>query len=232
TKGELVGAAAAFKRVEAMGRPDGPLNLARVYLAEGTVQDEAVGAMQRAAKFKPAPPPWTLAWLTGLVDRQNGQLDAAIGAFSSIVDASGPELRERGFDFSIDYNLLNELGTTLFDRAKLERGAQRKAARDEYLHRAVATFENVLSVDPENVTAHYNLGLLYSQLGDRAKGREHMALHQKYKPDDNARDRAVAIARERDAAADHASEAIVIYDLRRPGAFELGAPASVPMPAE
>jgi tetratricopeptide (TPR) repeat protein len=159
-------------------------------------------------------------------------LDAAIGAFSSIVDASGPELRERGFDFSIDYNLLNELGTTLFDRAKLERGPQRKAARDEYLRRAVATFEKVLSIDPENVTAHYNLGLLYTQLGDKAKGREHMALHQKYKPDDNARDRAVAIARERDAAADHASEANVIYDLRRPGAFELGAPASVPMPAE
>ncbi|HEV8237937.1 MAG TPA: multiheme c-type cytochrome, partial [Thermoanaerobaculia bacterium] len=158
TKGELVGAAAAFKRVEAMGRPDGPLNLARVYLAEGTVQDEAVAALGRAAKFKPAGPPWTLAWLTGLVDRQNGQLDAAIAAFSSIVNASGPELRERGFDFSLDYNLLNELGTTLFDRAKLERGPQRKTARDAYLHRAVATFEKVLSIDPENVTAHYNLG--------------------------------------------------------------------------
>ncbi|HEV8241554.1 MAG TPA: tetratricopeptide repeat protein, partial [Thermoanaerobaculia bacterium] len=123
-------------------------------------------------------------------------------------------------------------GTTLFDRAKLERGAQRKAARDEYLHRAVATFERVLTIDPENVTAHYNLGLLYLQLGDKAKGREHLALHQKYKPDDNARDHAIAIARERDPAADHAAETIVIYDLRRPGAPELGAPASAPVPAE
>jgi tetratricopeptide (TPR) repeat protein len=214
TKGELVGAEAAFRRVEEMGKPDGPLNLARVYLAEGTVQDEAVEALSRAAAFEPPPPPWTLAWLTGLVDKQNGHLDEAIAAFSSIVDASGPDLRERGFDFSKDYNLLNELGATLFERARLERGAQRKAAREAFLRRSAVTFERVLVLDPENVTAHYNLGLLYMQLGDRAKGREHMALHQRYKPDDNARDRAIAIQREKDPAADHAAETIVIYDLQ------------------
>ena len=232
TKGELVGAEAAFRRVEEMGRPDGPLNLARVYLAEGAVQDKAVSALERASRFKPAPPPWTLAWLTGLVDKQNGYLDQAIAAFSSIVDASGPELRERGFDFSKDYNLLNELGATLFERARLERGPSRKAAREAFLRRSVASFERTLSLDPENVTAHYNLGLLYAQLGEGDKGREHMALHQKYKPDDNARDRAVSIQRERNPAADHAAEAIVIYDLGRPGAFELGTPASSRPPVE
>ncbi|HXT49454.1 MAG TPA: tetratricopeptide repeat protein, partial [Thermoanaerobaculia bacterium] len=232
TKGELVGAEAAFARVEELGKPDGPLNLARVYLAQGTVEDKAVAALQRAAKFDPKPAPWTLAWLTGLVDKQNGNLDQAIAAFSSIVAASGPDLRERGFDFSKDYNLLNELGESLFERARLERGPARKAAREAFLRRAAATYEQTLAIDPENVTAHYNLGLLYLQLGEKEKGREHQALHQKYKPDDNARDRAIAIARERDPAADHAAEAIVIYDLQRPAAVELGAPASVAPLAE
>ena len=50
---------------------------------------------------------------------------------------------------------------------------------------------------------------------------EHRRLHEKYRPDDNARDLAVAAARRRDPAADHAAQAIVIYDLQRPGAFGL-----------
>jgi tetratricopeptide (TPR) repeat protein len=231
-KGELTGAEAAFAKVEEMGRPDGPLNLARVYLAEGAVQDKAVAALQRAAKFQPAPPPWTLAWLTGLVDKQNGHLDEAIAAFQSIVDAAGPELKERGFDFSKDYNLLTELGETIFERSRLERGPERKAPREALLGRARDTYERVLTLDPENASAHYNLGLIYVQLGDRKRAQEHMALHQRYKPDDNARDRAVSIQREKNPAADHAAEVIVIYDLRRPGAFELDSPASVEPLAE
>ena len=51
--------------------------------------------------------------------------------------------------------------------------------------------------------------------------KEHAALHAKYKPDDNATDRAIAIARRNNPAADHAAEAVVIYDLHRTGAFEL-----------
>jgi tetratricopeptide (TPR) repeat protein len=224
TKGELVGAEAAFRRVEELGRPDGPLNLARVYLADGTVADHAVDALRRAAAFEPPAAPWTLAWLSGQVDKQNGNLDQAIAAFESLVAASGPELTERGFDFSLDYNLLNELGSALFERARLERGEARRPARQALLGRAAQSFERTLALDPENVTAHYNLGLIYGQLGDREKGREHLRLHQKYKPDDNARDRTIAIHRARNPAADHAAEAIVLYDLRRAGAFELDVP--------
>ena len=40
-------------------------------------------------------------------------------------------------------------------------------------------------------------------------------------PDDNARDRAITSHRAANEAADHAAEAIVIYDLRRAGAYEL-----------
>jgi hypothetical protein len=54
---------------------------------------------------------------------------------------------------------------------------------------------------------------------------EHGRLHAKYKPDDNARDRAIAAARRKYPAANHAAEAVVIYDLQRPDAFELPAEA-------
>jgi tetratricopeptide (TPR) repeat protein len=87
----------------------------------------------------------------------------------------------------------------------------------------VATFRRVLELDPENVTAHYNLDLIYKQLGAREKAAEHFALYQKYRPDDNARDRAITLHRAANEAADHAAEAIVIYDLRRAGGYGLPA---------
>jgi tetratricopeptide (TPR) repeat protein len=95
------------------------------------------------------------------------------------------------------------------------------ARRDEFLRAAEKRFKDTLAIDTENMTAHYNLGLIYASLGDKAKSEEHRRLHEKYRPDDNARDLAVAAARRRDPAADHAAQAIVIYDLQRPGAFGL-----------
>jgi hypothetical protein len=68
------------------------------------------------------------------------------------------------------------------------------------------------------MTAHYSLALIRAQLGDKEKAATHRALHEKYRPDDNARDRAVAAARRRNAAADHAAQTIVIYDLHRTAA--------------
>jgi tetratricopeptide (TPR) repeat protein len=221
SKGELRGAEEAFKQVEALGRPDGPLNLARVYIAQGTVRDQAIAALERAAAFEPPAPPWSIAWFTGQVNEQNGNLDAAIDSFRSIIDADTAETRERNFDFSLDYRLLNRLGLALFERSNFERGEERKAQRDEYLEEALSVFQRAIEIDPENVTAHYNLSRLYQRLGNQELGDEHLALYQKYKPDDNARDRVIAKHRAANPAADHAAQAIVIYDLQRPGAYEL-----------
>jgi tetratricopeptide (TPR) repeat protein len=221
SKGELAQAEAAFKRVEALGRPDGPLNLARVYLQQGTVQDKAIEALQRAAAFNPPAPPWSVAWFTGLVNQQNGYLDEAITNFKSIVEGDDAETRQRGFDFSQDYRLLNELGQTLYERAKQEYSETRKPRRDGLLREALEYFQRALALDPENVTAHYNMGLIYRQLGDREAAQSHLALYRKYKPDDNARDRVIAIARRQEPAANHAAEAVVIYNLGRPEAYEI-----------
>jgi hypothetical protein len=214
-KGELIQAAEAFSRVEQLGRPDGPLNLARVYLKEGRL-DEATAALQRATQFEPAAPRWTLAWLNGLVNKQNGYLDRAIADFRSVLEDRYPELDRRGFDFSKDYEVINELGQTYFERAKMDR-RQPDRQRD-WLRLAAAEFEKTLALDSENATAHYNLALIHAQLGDETKAAEHRQLHERYRRDDNARDRAIAIARRRDPAADHAAQAIVIYPLQRVGA--------------
>ncbi|MEM9553723.1 MAG: multiheme c-type cytochrome [Acidobacteriota bacterium] len=220
SQGELRQAEAAFSQVEALGRPDGPLNLARVYLAQGTVRDRAIDALRRAAEHDPPAPPWTVAWLSGLVDKQNGFLDQAIDSFRSIVELDDAETRRRGFDFSRDDRLLAELGQTLVERAQQERGEARRERREGLFHEAQSWFEAVLVLDPESVAAHYNLSLIHRRLGDEEAAAEHLALYRTYKPDDTARGRAVAAARAADPAADHAAEAIVIYALGRAGAFE------------
>ncbi|HEY7117784.1 MAG TPA: multiheme c-type cytochrome, partial [Tepidisphaeraceae bacterium] len=220
-KGELIQAAGAFERVEKLGRADGPLNLARVYYKEGRLE-EAVAALGRAAKFDPPAPRWTVAWLTGLVNKQNGFLDQAITQLRGVLEDRYPELDKRGFDFSKDYEVINELGLALFERSKMERGAANRAARERLLREAAGTFEKTLAIDSENVTAHYNLALIYAELGDAARADEHRRLHERYRPDDNARDRAIAAARLRDPAGDHAAQAIVIHSLQREGAPGLG----------
>lgn len=217
-KGELRQAADAFSRVEELGRFDGPLNLARVYYAEGRL-DDAVEAIRRAAEHREPPAPaWTLGWLSGLVNRQQGHLAEAEENFRSVLENRTQEMIDRGFDFSLDYEVINLHGQTLFDLAKKVLGADRQAERESLLRRAVEQFEKTLAIDEENVAAHYNLQLLYAQLGEADRAAEHREAHARYKPDDNASDRAIALARQKYPAANHAAEAIVIYSLHRDGA--------------
>jgi tetratricopeptide (TPR) repeat protein len=214
-KGELIQAADAFDHVEKLGRPDGPLNLARVYYKEGRMED-AVAALQRATGFNPPAPRWTVAWMNGLVDKQNGFLDKAISEFRAALYDHYPELEARGFDFSKDYEVINELGSALFERSKTAR--EDRALQKKLLLEARDEFEKTLALDSENVTAHYNLQLIYAELGDRRHSAEHSRLHERYRVDDNARDRAIELARRANPAADHAAEPVVIYDLQRQGA--------------
>jgi hypothetical protein len=76
-------------------------------------------------------------------------------------------------------------------------------------------FEKTLQLDPENTTAHYNLGLIHTLLGDKVQAAGYRRLHEYYRVDDNARDRAVNLHRRNNPAANHAAESVVIYDLQR-----------------
>ncbi|MBI4659118.1 MAG: hypothetical protein HY735_09775 [Verrucomicrobia bacterium] len=219
-KGELLQAAQAFAEVAKLGRADGPLNLARVYFKEGRL-DDAVAALGRAVNFNPPAPRWTVAWFNALVNKENGFLDKAITELRSILEDRYPELDQRGFDFSKDYEVINELGLTYFKRASLEQGEANREGKRRFLLLAKSEFEKTLRLDSENLTAHHNLALICAQLGDAAKADEHRNLHERYRPDDNARDRAIAIHRRANAAADHAAQAIVIYPLQSSGAYGL-----------
>ncbi len=232
-RSELRQAEAAFKEVEKLGRYDGPLNLARVYFAD-SMYDDGVAALGRAAAFKPpaaVAPRWTLDWLSGQINRKQGHLPEAIEHFKSVVDGRTKEMIDRGFDFSLDIEVMNELGETLFDHARnLERDPDAKEAYDAVLQDAINTFERTLKVDSEDATAHYNLSLLQALVKEDAKAKEHHLAHLRYKPDDNARDLAVNKARKDNPAANHAAEALVIYPLHRPGAPGLPAATAAVAP--
>ena len=214
-KAEIKQAEAAFRKVEEFERYDGPLNLARVLYREGRV-DEAGEAIVRAAGYQdPSAPEWTLAWLSGLVNREQLRLKEAEENFRKVLYGVTEERLERGFDFSRDYRVVNLLGQTLFDRAQQIRSDARKKERDELLRQAAEEFEKTLLIDSENVSAHYNLGQIYDRLENKEFAEKHKNLHQKYKPDDTAQSRAIRLAREKYPAGNHAAEALVIYPLQR-----------------
>jgi tetratricopeptide (TPR) repeat protein len=66
----------------------------------------------------------------------------------------------------------NELGRVLF--------LQKRYAD------AVKEFEQTLSIDPEDLQAHYNLMLCYNGLGDDGKANEHKARYLRFKADESA----------------------------------------------
>jgi tetratricopeptide (TPR) repeat protein len=208
SKGELRQAEQAFQQVEALGESAGALNLARVYFKEGQLE-QAAAALQRATEQQA--PPWTTAWFSALIDRENGHLEIATQTLETIINNRFAEARQRGFDFSYDVRVLNTLGRTLYERSRQLRGKQ----QHEQLERAQAWFDKTLQIDPENIAAHYNLGLVHAQLGNTDKAGQHRALHEKYRPDDHAVEQAVTRHRRENPAADHAAAAIAIYDLGR-----------------
>lgn len=206
SKGELRQAEQAFQQVEALGESSGAVNLARVYFKEGQLE-QAARALRRASEQQA--PPWTVAWFSALIDRENGYHENAISTLESIIDNRFADARQRGFDFSYDVRVLNELGRALYERSRQQRGTQQR----ELLEQAQSWFDRTLKIDPENLAAHYNLGLVHAQLGNSDKAGMHRALHEKYRPDDNAVEQAVARHRRENPAADHAAAAIAIYDL-------------------
>ncbi len=207
----------AFLKVAAIGRPEGQLHLARVWLKEGRLEEAAVALAQAYAE---GAYPWSVAWFSGLVDQQLGNFEAAIAKFEQLRRTEFTEAAARGFDFSRDYNLLNQLARSYFELAKTARSQHQ---RDESLTSAIEAFEAALAEDPENVEAHYGLMQTYERLNEPEKAAFHRSQHQKYRIDDNAKDKAVRAARNKDPAANYASEAIVVYDLHQATEFTLTA---------
>ena len=64
------------------------------------------------------------------------------------------------------------------------------------------------------------MGDIYLKAGDTQKAKEHKALHDKHKVDDNAHDTVIAKARANNKAADHAAEMIAIYELENKESYK------------
>ncbi|WP_422930925.1 multiheme c-type cytochrome [Singulisphaera sp. PoT] len=154
-KGELKQAEPIFQKVAELGKADGWVNLARVYLREGRIPD-ALGALEKAAKHKQPAAPWVINWLTGQINDRNGLLDDAIASYESVLATKIPE---RAFDFSLDYEVLNVLGTASYSRARIE--PIQSPARKDFLSKTIQAYRRTIAIDSENVAAHYGLGLAY-----------------------------------------------------------------------
>ena len=148
-RGELRQAREAFEHLLTLGDKDatanGHLNRARVAFEEGRLE-EAVTALNQAGEA--GAPWWTVAWLTGRVNVQNGHLDEAIANFEKILDPKN-QLRDRKFDFTKDYVVINDLAGALFRRAQQKLDAP--AERDALLVRAVQNTKT-LAIDSKTWT--------------------------------------------------------------------------------
>ncbi len=157
-KGELKQAEPIFAKVAELGFSDGWVNLARIYLREGRIPDARM-ALEKASNHPKPAAPWVIAWLSGQIDERNGYLDEAAERYESVLATVIPD---RGFDFSLDYEVINALGANYYNQARREPldSPKRLAA----LGKSVATYRRTIAIDSENVAAHYGLGLAYADL--------------------------------------------------------------------
>src|SRR5438132_4048853 len=159
-QGDLRGAEAAFRNVTQIDPqyPDGWVNIGRVQVQEGNLS-AAREVLEKALALQP-----NLArahFFYARVLKQEGSYDQAIN-----------HLREVLMQYPRDRVVRNELGRVLF--------LQRRYAD------AVKEFEYVLSIDPEDLQAHYNLMLCYNALGQQGRAREHQTRYLRFQADEAA----------------------------------------------
>jgi len=159
-QGDLKGAEAAFmKDTEAdPNNADGWVNIGRVRQQEGQT-DHAAKVLDRALALRPG-----LAranYFYARVLKEEGKYDEAKARLQSVL-AQYPR----------DRVVRNELGRIYFLEKKYA-----DAARE---------FEVTLSIDPEDLQAHYNLMLCYNGLGEETKAEAHKVRYLRFKADESA----------------------------------------------
>ena len=157
-QGDLKSAQDVFRKVTQMDPPyaDGPVNIARVLIQEGSVE-ASIPFLEKALSLSPG-----LAkahFFMGTALKSLGRYDEAL-----------THLRAAAATYPRDRVVLDSIGRVEF--------LQRKFTD------AIATFQQVLLVDPEDLQAHYNLMLCYRGLGDETKAAREEALYLRFKADE------------------------------------------------
>jgi Flp pilus assembly protein TadD len=157
-QGDLKGAEYAFRRVtEAEPEyPDGWLNVGRALIQEGET-DAARPFVEKSLALRP-----DLArghFFLAMIQKAAGDYDGALVS-----------LRRTEQQYPRDRVTTNQIGRILF--------LQRKYGE------AVAALQKTLSVDPEDVQAHYNLMLCYRGLGQMDAAAREQKLFQRFKADE------------------------------------------------
>jgi tetratricopeptide repeat protein/cytochrome c554/c'-like protein len=160
-QGDFKGAARAWTRVAELApdKPDGPLNRARVEIAEGRLAD-ATQSLAEAEKRRPGWP--KIAFFRAAVEKDEARLDDA-----------ARDLRYVLAKFPLDRVAWNNLGSVLWLAASYPE--------------AIEAYEKTLAIDPEDVSAHYNLMRIYRAMGNADKAALHEAAYRKHKDDETAR---------------------------------------------
>jgi Flp pilus assembly protein TadD len=160
-QGDLKGAARAWTRVAELApdKPDGPLNRARAEIAEGRLAD-ATASLALAERIRPG---WgKTAFFRSIVARDEGRLDDA-----------ERDLRAVLAKFPLDRVAWNMLGGVLWLAGRFPEAAD--------------AYGKTLAIDPEDLTAHYNLMRVYRALGNRRLAEIHAAEYRKFKEDETGR---------------------------------------------
>ena len=186
-QGDLRGAEAAFRRVMAIDPdyPDGPVNAARARLQEGDV-DAAIPLLEQALALEP-----------GLA-RAHFFLGTALRALGRYEEAL-EHLAAAREQYPRDRVVLGQIGRLQF--------------LDRQYEAAIATYEAVLAIDPEDVSAHYNLMLAHQGAGNREEAMRERALYERFKADEAAQAITGAFRR---ASPEDNNERQAIHEHRRP----------------
>ncbi len=159
-QGDLKGAEYAFHRVTEAepAYPDGYVNIARALIQEGETE-AARPFLEKALQLSPK-----LAraeFFLAAVQKTAGDYDAAL---TSLAEARRQYPRDRV--------VVDQVGRIMF--------LQRRYAD------AIAAFKDTLTIDPEDLQAHYNLMLCYRGLGQNENAEREQKLFLRFKADESA----------------------------------------------
>ena len=149
------GALTAFDRVSALApdSPEGPINLARVHLSEGSL-DRAESALREAEQREPGY--LKTAYFLGEVLKGYGEYDEAIAEWMRVYAA-----------YPNDRVLLLAIGRTHYLAGRYDE--------------ALEWIDRVLAIDPQDIGALYNRMLSLGALGQSEELEEAQALYEFYK---------------------------------------------------